>query len=93
MITEITIIILITLPYWDFVSLQLITYMYTFRELLLGLGSNRNISNVELNLSSMELQSQGIQNLQNSLSKLNNITSLNISNIGKTVIPVSSVSR
>ena len=87
MITEITIIILITLPYWDFVSLQLITYMYTFRELLLGLGSNRNISNVELNLSSMELQSQGIQNLQNSLSKLNNITSLNISNIGKSVIP------
>ena len=50
---------------------------------MLGLGSNRNLSNVHLNLSSVDLQSQGIQNLQNSLSQLNNITSLNISNIGE----------
>jgi hypothetical protein len=52
-----------------------------FRDLLLGISSNRNIQDVHLDISGMELPGQAAQYLQNCLTK--NISSLNMSNIGK----------
>ncbi|KAL4234559.1 barbed-end actin filament uncapping [Mactra antiquata] len=50
------------------------------KDLLLGICSNRNLQDVHLDISGIDLTSQGAQYLQNCLKQT--VTSLNISNIG-----------
>ncbi|KAK3597571.1 hypothetical protein CHS0354_018165 [Potamilus streckersoni] len=51
------------------------------KELLLGLGSNRNLSGLHLNISGLDLTNQAFQYLQNCLSAVTTICSLDVSNI------------
>ncbi|KAL3859724.1 hypothetical protein ACJMK2_009925 [Sinanodonta woodiana] len=51
------------------------------KELLLGLGSNRNLSGLHLNISGLDLTNQAFQYLQNCLSAVTTIYSLDVSNI------------
>lgn len=50
------------------------------KELLLGIGSNRNLESVELNLSSNDLRNEGAKVIASCIANVPNITSLNLSN-------------
>lgn len=60
-----------------------INFLFSCRELLLGIACNMHIKNLHLDLSSNDLQAHGGQVLGGCIGNISSITSLDISNNSK----------